>query len=130
MGAIRAATKNLKTSIGGAGCGGIGTVQQAGVTTAGAAFNLTAWAGREVIIRVNVEVPYRWAVSSAVTSIDTTTTSATAGSPVATGGGWLFPGMPNFRDVPFCDDPTGSEGVFLIVDPTAGTVDVHIELVG
>lgn len=130
MGAIRAATKNLKTSIGGAGCGGIGVVQQAGITTAGVAFDLTSWQGREIVVRVSAEVPWRWSATSTPTSVDVSTTAASATSPDADGAAWFFPGIPNFRDVPFIDNPANGEGVFMIIDPQAGTVDVYVEAVG
>lgn len=130
MGKLVAASKNLKTSIGGAGIGDIGVVQQAGVTTAGVAFNLTAWQGREILVRVSAEVPWRWSATSTPTSVDVSTTAASAASPDADGAAWFFAGIPNFRDVPQIVDQASGEGVFLIVDPQAGTVDVYIEAVG
>lgn len=130
MGTLTAASKNLKTSIGGAGIGGIGVVQQAGVTTAGVAFNLTEWQGCEILVRVSAEVPWRWASVSSSTSVDVSTTAASAAAPDADGAAWFFPGMPNFRDVPRIVDQASGEGVFLVVDPQSGTVDVYIERVG
>jgi hypothetical protein len=130
MGTLKAATKNLKTSIGGPGIEGIGVVQQAGITTAGVAFNLTAWQGREILVRVSAEVPWRWSTASAPTSVDVSTTAASAATPDADGAAWFFPGLPNFRDVPRIEDQASGEGVFLIVDPQSGTVDVYIEAVG
>lgn len=130
MGTLSAASKNLKTSIGGAGIGGIGVVQQAGITTAGVAFDLTRWQGREILVRVSAEVPWRWSTTSTPTSVDVSTTAASAASPDPDGAAWFFPGLPNFRDVPFINDAANGEGVFLIVDPQSGTVDVYIEAVG
>lgn len=130
MGSIVAASKAQKNAIGGAGVGGIGTVQQSGITTAGAAFNLTAWAGREVIVHVSAACFMRWAAVSSSTAIDTTTTGASAAAPVATGGGKLYADMPNYRDVPRCDAPANGEGVFLVIDLPSGTVDVWIECSG
>lgn len=129
MGTLSAVQKNLKTAIGGSGIAGIGVVQNNAVTTAGVAFNLTQWAGREVHIRVSAEVPFRWALANSPTTVDQTTAASSAASPVATGADWLYPGMPNFRDVPVINDVASGEGVFLIVQPSAGTVAVYISAV-
>lgn len=130
MGTIVATSKAQKNAIGGAGVGGIGTVQQSGITTSGVAFNLNAWAGREVIVHVSADCFMRWAAVSSSTAIDTTTTAASAAAPVATGGGKLYAGVPNYRDVPKVDAPASGEGTFLVIDLPSGTVDVWIECSG
>jgi hypothetical protein len=129
MGALQAQSKAQKNAIGGAGIGGLGTVQQAGITTSGAALDLTRWAGREVIIHVSAQTRFRWSATSSPTSISATDATSAA-APEATGGGVLYAGMPNFRDVPIIQAPASGEGVFLIIDPASSTVDVVIEASG
>lgn len=137
MGTLQAPGKNFKTYVGGSGIGKdeagtrIGTVQQAVVPTTGAALNLTAWAGREVCIHVSAETYIRWAPSSAVvtfSAVDATSAGTLAVTATnATGGGSLYPGTPNYRDVPAVLDRQINEGVFLIVAGVAGNVSVRVE---
>ena len=127
MGNLTRAEKSQKNTIAGAGIGGIGVVQLAAIGVGGAALNLTAWAGLEVGIRVSAECRMRWALTATPTTISTTD-AASAAAPAATGGGWLFTGHVNFRDVPNPKNLASGEGVFLIVVPTAATVDVTIEV--
>lgn len=130
MGNLVQPAKSQKNSIGGAGIQDLGTVQQASIATTGVAFDLTAWGGREVCLHVSAETYLRWSETATPTSMDATTTAATAGSPVATGPGSAYPGIPNFRDVPTMVNRASGEGIFLIVAAATGTVNVRVELTG
>lgn len=129
MGTLMMPAKREKTITGGAGVFGLGTVQLAAISTSGAALTLTSWAGREIIIHTSATVRVRWAKAASPTTISATD-GADSASPVATGGGKVYADMPNYRDVPTIDSPASAEGVFLIVTPTSGTVDIIIEVVG
>ena len=129
MSTLMMPAKREKTITGGAGVFGLGTVQLAAISTSGAALTLTSWAGREIIIHTSATVRVRWAKTASPTSISATD-GADSASPVATGGGYVYAGMPNYRDVPTIDSPENAEGVFLIVDPVSGTADIVIEVVG
>lgn len=108
------------------GAGAIdGTVQQTSVGTGGVALNLSAWAGRRIAIYATAACRYRWSQSSTPTTIDATTNSTNASSPVATGGGRIYSDKPTVRDVPFL--PSGEE-VYLIVASVSGTADVVVEV--
>lgn len=126
MPGIVAPSKNQKNQIGGAGIGSIGTVQQA--ATAGIAFDLTEWKGREINIAVSAEARIRWSATTSTTIA--TANNVTAATPTADGGGRVYPGMPNYRDVPTLPNKAANEGIFLVVVPLTGTVDVGIECVG
>ncbi len=129
MGTLIAPSKNQKNQIGGAGIVGVGTVQSTGVGTGGVALNLTAWQGREIAIHVSGEARIRWSVASSPTTISTANATSAA-APEATGGGRVYSGTPNYRDVPSIDAAASGEGVFLIIAAVSGTVDVNIEIVG
>lgn len=122
--------KSQKNSIGGSGIQDLGTVQQINIPTTGVAFNLTSWIGREVCIHVSAETYLRWSDVATPTTMDATTTAASAAAPVATGPGSAYSGIPNFRDVPTLQNRASAEGVFLIVAAASGTVNVRVELTG
>lgn len=130
MGNLVQPARNQKNSIGGSGIQDLGTVQQASIPTTGVAFNLTAWNGREVCIHVSAETYLRWSETNTPTTMDATTTAASAASPLAAGPGSAYSGIPNFRDVPTIVNRASGEGVFLIVAAATGTVNVRVELTG
>lgn len=128
MGSLIFPHKAQKSAIGGAGALVAGTVQSFS-EAAGFVWNLTTWAGAEIKVHVTAKTRYRWSASSS-TSIDSSTEATTAATPVATGGGVLYPDQPNFLDVPRVENLASGEGVFLVLVPVTGSVDAIAEVSG
>ena len=128
MGSLIFPHKAQKSAIGGAGALVAGTVQKF-AEASGFALTLTRWAGNEIKVHVTAQTRYRWSATTS-TSIDSSTEAADAASPVATGGGVLYPDQPNFLDVPRVENVASGEGVFLVLVPVSGSVDVIVEVSG
>lgn len=128
MGSLIFPHKAQKAAIGGAGALVAGTVQSF-AQASGFVWNLTNWAGAEIKVHVTGRLRYRWSASSS-TSIDASTGATSAATPVATGGGVLYPDQPNFLDVPRVENLASGEGVFLVLTPVTGSVDAIAEVSG
>lgn len=128
MGSLIFPHKAAKAAIGGAGALVAGTVQRF-AEASGFALTLTAWAGSEINVHVTGQTRYRWSATTS-TSIDASTEASTAAAPVATGGGVLYPDQPNFLDVPRVENVASGEGVFLVLVPVSGSVNVIVEVSG
>lgn len=109
------------------GANGFGALQDTGVGTSGAAFDVTAAKGSKIRIALSAAAKIRFAPIvpgvSAVTTFDATDSLAFPGT--ATAGLLLEAGV-HERDVPVPSD--GETGINLIVATVTGTVDVGIEL--
>lgn len=107
----------------------VGPAQQAGITTAGFALEVTGFVGQKVTIYVSATCRYRWQAANTPTTSATTDGGAAARA-VASGatgvqasGGILPAGLWD-RDVPGLS--SGEAQMFLIITPPTGTVDVNV----
>lgn len=107
----------------------VGPAQQAAVTTAGFALEVTGFCGQKVSIYVSALCRYRWqSVNTPTTSAATdggaaTRVVATSATGVQASGGLLPAGLWD-RDVPGLS--SGETQMFLIITPPTGTVDVNV----
>jgi hypothetical protein len=108
-----------------------GVLRDNAVTTTAVSFDLTAWAGRVVVIAVTGAADYRFATTTGA-SLDIATEHATA-STASTTGANIAGILPAAGRWPFTVPRTNGQGnaatgrIFLRIASVTGTIDVAVE---